>query len=173
MASKNQTSDPPLEISDVLMAAVARNAARMAELTAATLDATGLFPKMSDASLPGGFLLELGAVLQIGTWERQGIDAHLKAGLPSFKEAAASLATRAAANRDELYDCSAADLSRAVVRFFIDHLAWDGREHFARDVVVGDVDEDQFTELLSEFLWEHRHQLNSLLGDQKGGAGVE
>lgn len=59
------TSDGPLTISDQAIQAVVHHARRVADLTAATLDATGLFPDRP-TRLPAGFLLELGAVLELG-----------------------------------------------------------------------------------------------------------
>ena len=78
-----ETSEGSLVLHDHQIQAIVRHAQRVADLTAATLHATGLFPQRP-ASFPAGFLLELGAVLQLHLWERQGLRQYLDANLPTF-----------------------------------------------------------------------------------------
>jgi hypothetical protein len=92
---KLATRDGPLQVPDATVRAVARHAERQADLTAAYLDATGLF-NGKPVQLPAAFLPELAAVLELGLWERQDLRRHLDVDIPSFSEAAASLAARAA-----------------------------------------------------------------------------
>ena len=66
---------------------VARHAQCQADLTVRSLDATGLFSQRP-AFFPAGFLLELGAVLELGLWELRGLHPYLTSDLPSFREAA-------------------------------------------------------------------------------------
>ena len=141
-------------------------AARQADLTAATLDATCLFPE-KPASLPAAFLLELGAVLELGMWERQGVRPFLAVDLPTFHEAAAQLATRANQGPEAFEGPDAAPLSRRVLRVWMENFAWDGPQLLGCDVLVGTVDENQFAAVLAEFLLEHHHDLSRLLPNMK------
>lgn len=149
--------------SDSLVTAVARNAAFVAELTAATLDASGLFVADSIPRLPRGFLLELAAVLQLGLWERQGIVIHQQAGLPSFASAAKSLALRAKEGPTAFSSNEATVLSRSVLVCWIEHFAWDSSSIWGCEMIVGDADEDEFADMLAEFLWDNRDHLSQFL----------
>lgn len=160
-----QTNDGAVEDSGRQFQAVVRNAERMADLTAAALNEMGLISSPPKVWFSGTFLLELGAVLQIGLWERKGITAPFEAGIPSYTEAAGTLAERAAKNPSEFRTTTHSPLSDAVVQFWVDHFAWDGMQHMQADIIVGDIDEDQFIDLLATFLWEHRHQLTSFRDD--------
>ena len=84
------TGDGLLEIFDHQLQAVIHSAERRAELTAAALDAIGIF-KSGPCRLPAAFLLELSAVLELALWERQNIRAHLDIDLPIYREAADAL----------------------------------------------------------------------------------
>lgn len=163
-----QTENGAVELADPLVHAVARNAAFVADLTAAVLDKTGIFPPATQKKLPAGFLLELGAVLQIGFWERNGIVVHQSAGLPSYREASKDLAARAERGPAEFADPAAISLSRAVMAFWIEHFAWEGKQLLGSDIVVDEVEEDQFADMLAEFLWKHRHQLSGFLEKGEG-----
>lgn len=89
-----ETCEGLLVVSDQEIRAVVRHAKRAAELTAAALDATGLFPE-KPISLPAAFLLEFAAVLELGLWERQGLREFLKTDLPSYSEAAEAMLAKA------------------------------------------------------------------------------
>jgi hypothetical protein len=159
------TGEGPLEISDHQIQAVIRNAQRRADLTAATLEATGLF-KSDPCRLPAAFLLELSAVLELGLWERQGLRAYLDTDLPTFREAADALARRAAKGPAEFDGSNAALLSKHVLQAWMDHFAWEGPDLLHADFVLGDVDEDQLAQVLADFVWQHRRELSSLLNNQ-------
>lgn len=161
-----ETAEGTLVLSEQQIQAVARHAVRQAHLTAATLDATGLFPDKPTTCFPAAFLIELGAVLEMGLWERQGLRAYLNSDLPTFREAAAQLAARAKQGPGAFEGPEAAPLSRRVLRVWMEQFAWEGRDHFAADVVLGRVDEDQFADLLADFIWQHRHELARFLTDQ-------
>ena len=80
MALIIETNLGPMEVSDAQVRAVIRIAQRHAVMTGTALQAITEFnPKSS--RLPAAFLLELGAVLQLDLWERQGLRVHLDAGL--------------------------------------------------------------------------------------------
>ena len=70
-----------------LIARVAEQAARDADLTAHFLTAVGLGPPPGRARpLPGDFLLELGAAMRLLAWEVDGLDLH-ESGLPAARDA--------------------------------------------------------------------------------------
>ncbi len=140
---------------------IVRNAEYQADLTAATLREIGL--PMENLQLPGNFLLELGAVGQLHVWELRGLTPHLKGGLPTADVASQELAERAQNGVSEFEGKNAAPLSRQVLKVWIEQFAWNGQDLLQADVVVSDVDEDEFTDVLAEFLWTHRHQLRSCL----------
>ena len=161
------TSDGPLEISAHQLQAVVSNAQRRAALTAAVLDATGIF-KSEPCRLPAAFLLELSAVCELGLWERQGLRVYLDTDLPTFREAAAELSRRADKGLAEFEGPDAARLSQRVLRVWMQHFAWDGPQRLGCDTLVGAVDEDEFAAVLAEFLLEHRHDLSNLVSNQEG-----
>ena len=158
------TSEGPLDVPDPLVRAVARHAQRQADLTAVALDAMGLF-KSEPSRLPAGYLLELGAVLELGLWERQGLRPHLDVDLPTFREAADYLAARAAKGPAEFQDPDATPLCRRVREVWVEQFAWEGPELLEAEVLVSDVDDDAFVDVLAEFVWTHRQELSNLLRD--------
>ncbi len=162
-----ETREGSLVLHDHQIQAIVRHAQRVADLTAATLDATGLFPQRP-ASFPAGFLLELGAVLQLHLWERQGLRQYLNANLPAFRQAADQLAARARKGPQEFEGPEAAPLSSRVLRAWMEHFAWEAPFLLQADIVVGPVDEDQFAEAMAEFIWNHRHELTAIFVEQPG-----
>ena len=158
------TSDGSLELPDPLIRAVVRNAYRRADLATAALNATGLFESEAPR-LPAAFLLEFSAVIELGVWERQGLRKHLDVDLPTFQEAAADLAARALNGPAAFEDPKDAPLSGRVLQVWVEHFAWDGPELIGADVVVGDFDDDDFVEVLADFVWTHRHELTNLIHD--------
>jgi len=164
------TSEGSLDIPDPLIRAIVHNAHRRADLTAATLDATGLFESEAPR-LPAAFLLELSAVIELGVWERQGLRKYLNVDLPTYCEAAAELAARAQDGPAAFEGLKAASLSDRVLQVWVEHFAWDGPDLIGTEVVVGDFDDDDFVDLLAEFVWAHRHELTDFLQD--GGTNSE
>jgi hypothetical protein len=113
-------------------------------------------------------LLELGAVLELGVWERVGFRQHLNVDLPTYREAADELAARCRKGPEEFDGPNATPLARQVLRVWTENFAWDGPDLVQADVVVGDFEEDEFIELLAEFVWNHRHELKNLVrGDSR------
>ena len=92
---------------------------------------------------------------------------HLKAGLPAAKVASKELAKRVQKGPAEFEGKNAARLSFQVLKVWIEQFAWNGQELLHADVVVGDVDEDEFVDVLAEFLWTHRHQLRNCLPQEE------
>jgi|SRR5579863_5182645 len=165
------TANGPVEVSHACAKAVADRAEYVATLTGEYLSAAGLIPK-SDGSatqswhLPVGFLLELGAVLQLGVWERAGIQTHIQVGLPSYDEASTELARRIAENPADFERTESATLLARVFPLWIDRFAWSAPEIFAAEMQIDAAEEDAFVEGLAEFLWRHRDSLAPAL--QKG-----
>ena len=172
MAVVIQTRDGFPNISDSEIRAVTRNATRQADLTAVALKATGLFASSEGgrpdwSRLPPGYLLELGSTLQIGLWERQGLLPHLDSDLPSFREAAQTLVDRAVKGPAEFGGADATPLCRRVTQVYLNRFAWDAPELLDAEVVLGDADEDDFVDLLAEFVWTRRHELEHLVRGDK------
>jgi hypothetical protein len=162
-----ETREGLLVVSEQQVRAVARHAERQADLTAMALDATGLFRNRA-AVLPAGFLLELAAVLELGLWERQGLRPYLDIDLPTFPEAAEELAVRAKKGFAEFDGLDPAPLSRRVLQAWMQHFAWEGPDLLQADFILGDVDEDQFAQVLADFVWQHRQELSKLLNEKQG-----
>jgi hypothetical protein len=164
MASVSETRGVPLGVSEHQLQAVVRHAQRQADLAADVLTGMGL---AGPRGLPPAYLLELAAVLEIGLWERLGLRDHLNASLPAFGQAAAQLAARAALGPTEFDVPDATPLSDTVLTAWMNAMAWDGREFFGAEIVLGDVDEEEFVSLLAEFLWTHRHEHSELISRQE------
>ena len=159
------TSDGPLELPDALIRAATHHAERQADLTVAYLHRTGLF-KSKPVRLPEALLLELAAVLELGLWEQQDLRRHLDVDLPDYREAARQLADRCMKGPAEFDGLNAAPLSTRVLRIWMENFAWDGLDTLGAEVVLGNVDENQFANVLADFVWQHRHALNALLVDE-------
>jgi len=105
-----------------LIARVAEQAARDADLTGYFLKGVGLAPPAgTNRLLPRDFLLELGAAMRLLAWEVEGLELH-ESGLPTAQDAILEVfqdATR------RLHDPSAPAPSRAqaVFRLTVDRLA--------------------------------------------------
>src|SRR3954467_4937985 len=105
-----------------LIARVAEQAARDADLTAYFLKAVGFIPPPGTTIfLPGEFLLELGAAMRLLAWEVDGLDLH-EFGLPTARDAILQ-AFRDATRRIDDPSSPAPSLRRAVFRITVEHLA--------------------------------------------------
>src|SRR3954451_8327325 len=81
------TDNPLAAYPPELIARVAEQAARDADLTAHFLKGVGLAPPAGTTRpLPSGFLLELGAALRLLAWEVDGLDLN-ESGLPTARDA--------------------------------------------------------------------------------------
>ncbi len=151
------------QFSDTLLRAVAQHAERQAHLTGTYLRNSGFCPD-GEIRLPGPALLELAAVLELGVWERRGIRQYLPADLLTYREAADQLAARCMKGPAEFQGRNAAPLSLRIFRVWVEHFAWDGPDLLDADVVLSDADhEDDFIDLLAEFIWTHRNELQHLI----------
>jgi len=154
-------SDGPLRLPDALVQAATRNAERQADLTGTYLRALGL-GKSGEVRLPAAALLELAAVLELGVWERRGLRAHLEVDLPTYREAADQFAARCMKGPLEFEGPNATPLSMRVFQVWVEHFAWDAPELLDAEVVLDNVDDDDFVDLLAEFVWAHRNELKHL-----------
>lgn len=162
-----ETREGEVEIADSLMGAIVRHAELAADLTAEVLKQ--MFPEEppENLRLPANFLLELGAILQIGYWEFNGMSAHIEAGLPSKADASKELSERAQKGPSEFIGDNATPIQTQVQQFWIHNLAWDGPSLMSTEMVVGEIDEDRFLDLAAHFLWQHRQDLKYLLREKE------
>jgi hypothetical protein len=163
-----QTADGPLEISDALIRAIARRADFVAALVAQALRIALDIPELPpghvrQVHVPPGFLLELGAVLVLDMWERQGITAHLQVGLPNSTDADADLARRFSEDATQFERIENSTLNRRVIQFWAENFAWDGIETFGTDLLLNAAEEDAFVDAAARFLYENRNALKALL----------
>lgn len=165
--SKHDVLSPDTAPYDAMVRAVIVHAERQADLTAAYLDVIGPL-KSKPARFPAAFLLELAAVLELGLWERRDLRRHLNIELPTYREAMDRLVTRCRKGCAEFDGPNATSLSRQVMQAWIEHFAWDGPGLLNADVVLGEADDNEFIDLLAEFVWTNRSELSALLcGDGK------
>jgi hypothetical protein len=160
-------SDGSLALPEPLRRALVYNAHWRADLTASALAASGLF-ETEPPQLPGAFLLELSAVLEIGYLERQGLLEHLSGDVPTFSKAVSTLANRCLRGPSEFERPDATPLSEQLLRVRVEQLAWEGPELLHADFVVTKADEDAFDDALAEFIWAHRRELAHLFGLEGG-----
>ena len=153
-------SDGSLGLSDAFVEAAQHLADRHGALVGNYL--RFIFPDHSARTLPGALLLELGALLQIQMWERSGISSHLGEKLPSYRDAADEFVRRCRLGSADFFRPNATPLLQIVFRVFMEFFAWDGPEFLDADLVIDHQDEDEFTNLLAEFIWTHRHELEYL-----------
>ena len=135
-------------------------------LTAVALDATcdadhvGLFlsylrirgTPVRPIFLPREFLLQLAAALRLLCWEAQGFFFHRDAGLPDAQEAIRD-AFRSLADHHE----ERTDISKKVLRLFIDRFAWNGQRDLGAAIALDDLADDAALDALAEFFWAVRH----------------
>lgn len=162
-----ETREGEVEIADSLVRAVVRHAELAADLTTEVLKK--MFPEEPPEylRLPANYLLELGAVLQIGFWEFNGLSAHIDAGLPSHAQASKKLLERAQKGPSEFAGDNATPIQTQVQQFWIDNLAWDGLSLMGKEMVVGEIDEEQLLDLAAQFLWKHRQDIKYLLREKE------
>jgi len=146
--------------------AVARRAHFVAALVAHTLDAiheqAGIDVEAARARpLSVGFLLELGAVMQLVLWESAGLTFHTEAGLPSADAAGKDLERRAKLGLSEFEDAIRLHLWRRVNAFWIEHCAWDAQHLLGAEVAVDHTEKDLLVERLANFLWTNRRALTA------------
>jgi hypothetical protein len=158
----------PLQLPDGMALAIIGHAERQADLVAAHLEATGDFGSTAKR-LPPAFFLEFAAVLEIGLWEHKGLRRHISVDLPSYDQAADELIARCRKGPKEFEGPDSTPLSSLVLHVWIDYFAWDGPDTLGAEIVLdeGDEDDDDFINLLAEFVWTHRHALQHLTSERR------
>ena len=141
------------------VAACRRRGEYLADLTAAGLAELGMDAPIE---LPGGLLLELGAVFQIGLWEFQGLRSYITCELPTFVDAIAEFRSRMVKEPTKFDTAESATLFRRVVDVWLVEFSCDSQSFFSADILVGAIDEDVLADAMAEFLWTHRHSGESL-----------
>lgn len=144
--------------------AVVRHAQRQ---TLLVVFAIGEIFEEKPVRFPFGFLLEMGAVLELGMWEREGFRESVADDLPTYAEAAKNLANRSTLGEDEFEGPDATPLSKHVLMAWIDNFAWDADQHFGAEMLLGQVEREHFVDQLARFLIEHHHELGGLLGSRE------
>ena len=56
-------------------------------------------------------------------------------------------------------------LCRKTFQFWKNHIAWCGPAIVEAEVVLGEMDENKCLDLIAEYLWDHRDELEDILGD--------
>jgi hypothetical protein len=142
-----------------LILAITQNAARDADLVAIFLDALGLRTTGEGHArvpvrLPAFFLLGLASAVRLLAWEKNGLQVHRAAGLPSADEVFRWFRDpRPLAEKEQ----AAAQLGCRELAVFIERLAWNGGPLLGADVELREADEDTLVGALANFLWAHRH----------------
>jgi hypothetical protein len=150
-----------------LIAITIREAELMAELVIAFLEGSGLLPPAASRGgapieFPAEFLLELGAILRIASWDRAGIRQRLDPGLPPADQAYADFVRRLRYEPESfLPGGGPASLLMPVMWATWQQTAWNGRADLGADVVLDPLDDDQARDAVAEFLFAHRHRPKS------------
>lgn len=151
-----------VEFPDRAVEAIAAHAIGQAELAAKVLLTAGLAAERP-VGLPRSFLLELGAVLELGTWELQGLVEHLAAGLPFFAEAWDGLIARLIEAPKSFAGPEANAFSRRMLSLWFERIAWDAPALLGADVVLTPALEPATLDALAAFLLEHSKEILPLL----------
>jgi hypothetical protein len=131
-----------------VLGAVISHADFCADLTIAGLRSLGVLP-------PAG--------TKLANPELRGNTQHIAAGLPSYRDAITKLADRAALGPKEFAASTESALQVRVMTFWLRNFAWDGRSTMGADILLDCVDEETFLDLLAEFLWSNRRQIENAL----------
>lgn len=157
-----RTEHGPVEFPDRAVEAITAHAVTQAELAAQVLQAAGV-AGAKPVGMPRSFLLELGAVLELGVWERQGLVGYLDAGLPRFAEAWDGLIDRLIEAPESFFSAEAETFSRRVLLIWFERIAWDASALLEADVVLTPAMEPATLDALAAFLLEHGTEFLSRL----------
>ena len=95
----------------------------------------------------------LGAFLRLAYWERLGLSIHLQAGLPSARQ----VFENALHSVEESGGIPwANDLWGSVLKVFVQHFAWHGRDELGAAITIDSLDEEAALDALARLLWERR-----------------
>ena len=151
-----------LGVSDFMLHAVVCHAQRQASLTGVFLRSAGIIEDQAKGP-PAAFLLELGAVLELGLWEHLEARRHLDVNLPTYEEAFHEFVARCNDGPKAFHGPNAMSLSVRVLQTWIEHFAWDAPDLLGTEVVIRVADGDRIIETLAEFLWNNRYQLRKIV----------
>lgn len=151
--------------SEALVAAVAKRAEFLAELLNTVLDDVLGSDEKKSQVFSREQLLELGAALQLGYWEKNGITLHIENGLPSCVDALEKINEQEKLGAAGFPKSSHELLSFRVMCFWIERFSWVSQDEWKTDIIVGKIDEDEDINLLAEFLWQNRDSLYELESD--------
>lgn len=141
--------------------AARRAAESMADIVGRNLCSTMVeHPDLADrlkTGLSPGFLLELGAIAQIGVWDRLGLTPSLDPSLPSPGEAAQSAVDRTLAAPCRRLSVQDTVLIRRITSLLLNRFCWDAKVEANADLVIGESDEDAMVEAIAMICWQNRH----------------
>ncbi|QGJ68664.1 Hypothetical protein PBC10988_3250 [Planctomycetales bacterium 10988] len=158
-----ETDEKTYLVPEPLVSAVVQYASRHAELVGTFLRHPECLGERA-CSLPPGALLELAAVLELGLWERLHIRQQLDVELPTFEVAKAQFIARTKLGPDAFSEPQSVLLSYQVLKVWLEHFSWEAPQQLGADILIAPPDdEDAFVELLAEFFWSHRKELEALL----------
>ncbi len=124
------------------------------------------FSKENPLRISFAYMLDLGAVIQIGTWEQLGLSFHVDAGLPSFADAKSRLAENS--SREDYI--SIEGLSEGVARVAVDELSWSAPALLGTEILLeSGSDDDEFIEVMADFLWRNRQRETRSQGNFNDG----
>lgn len=103
-------------------------------------------------------------MLELGVWEREGLREHIIGDVPTYAEASKILAARSALGPEAFEDPDSTPLSQQVLVAWINNFAWDADQIFGAEMLLGQVERDEFVDQLASFLIEHHRELDCLLG---------
>ncbi len=134
------TSIPTGPDHDVLVEAIAADAARDAHRVADLLDSLEIqATPQGPMRWNGDFLLELGAAMRLHEWETAGFNFHLDVGLPT-SEVIILNAFRHMAERGMIPN--GGELPRQVLSLFLSRFAWHAHQLWGAPVAADLVDQD-------------------------------
>jgi hypothetical protein len=165
----DMTCEAVNQLPEGMALAVIRHAERQADLVAAHVNATDEFLSAAER-LPAAFFLEFAAVLEIGLWELRDLRRHINMDLPWYHQAADELVARCRKGPREFEGPNATPLTVLVLNVWIESFAWDGPDLLGTEIILdeGDQDDDDFIDLLAEFVWtHHRHELQHLISEKR------
>ena len=153
-----------VNVPETMVAAVVQCAERHAVLLGSFLHSV-LPADAGRRAFPAAFLLEMAALLELRHWEQEGLRQHLDVDLPSYQEAADDFVARCKKGPEE-FKGAAPPLSMKVLRVWLENFAWDGPGKFGANVVLAVADTEEFLNLLADFVWTHRHELEHFLKER-------
>ena len=146
---------PIFSIADLpadMVTAVEFDASRDADRVILFLNSLGLGASPEKPmSIPGVFLLHLGAALRLLSWEAKDFFFHFAAGLPKARQA-----IRDAFKSLDNPNADATELCVAILRLSVERFAWSGPTDLGADVSLDEVQEDILLDAMADFLWASR-----------------